>query len=134
MEYPVTLEEKTVGSARLTRQGLYYRVECRCDLPGEGMCRLEAAVGEKRVDLGILVPMEHGFGLQTSFPVSRVGEGTMAFRIQRKRQTEQGRQFVPIIPEEPFSYQDRLKEAYLDIQDWKRGANIPQPQKERFSH
>lgn len=132
MEYPVIYEEKTVGSAKLTRQGLYYQVQCRCVLPVDGMCRLEAAVGEKRVDLGILVPMENGFGLQTSFPVSRVGEGTPVFRIRTKQPSAQVRHFVPIIPEEPFSYLERLKDAFLEIQDGKKGASLPQQQKERF--
>lgn len=125
MDYPVRFGEQSVGSARVSRQGLYYHVECRCALTGDTMYRLEASVGEKRVDLGILVPMDSGFGLQTKFPVSRLGEGELQFCIRPKQEAAPGRHFVPIIPEEPFSYLERLKDAFLEIQNGKKGASIP---------
>ena len=93
------------------------------------MCRLEAFLGESRVDLGILVPMGAGFGLETRFPVSRVGEGALQFRIRPKGEAVSSRHFVPIIPEEPFSYLERLKDAFLELQNGKKGASLPKPQK-----
>ena len=125
MDYGVFFGEKSVGKAQVTRQGLYYHVICRCDLSGEVMHRLEVSCGEKRVNLGILVPMEQGFGLDTRFPVSRVGEGTLAFRLLPRHDSLQGRTFVPITPEEPFRYLERLKDAFLEIQEGKKGASLP---------
>lgn len=132
MDYPVRFGEESVGKVQVSRQGLYYHVVCRCALTGNTMYRLEAFSGEKRVDLGILVPMDFGFGLQTKFPVSRLGEGALQFCIRLKHETAPGRHFVPIIPEEPFSYLERLKDAFLDIQDGKKGASLPEARKERF--
>ena len=34
--------------------------------------------------------------------------------------------FVPIKPEEPFRYLERLKDAFLEIQEGKKGASLPQ--------
>lgn len=128
MDYGVFFGEQSVGRAQVTRQGLYYQVVCRCNLSGEVMYRLEVSCGQKRVNLGILVPEETGFGLNTRFPVSRVGEGELAFRILPRHDALQGRKFVPITPEEPFSYLERLKDSFLEIQNGKKGICIPTDQ------
>ncbi|MDD6966611.1 MAG: hypothetical protein SO355_08220 [Candidatus Faecousia sp.] len=125
MDYAVHFGDDTVGKAQVTRQGLYYHVVCRCSLSGQVMYCLEASTGEKRVNLGILVPQETGFGLETRFPVSRVGEGELSFRLRPRHDELGGRSFVPITPEEPFAYLERLKEAFLEIQNGKKGASIP---------
>lgn len=125
MDYAVQFGEKSVGKAQVTRQGLYYHVICRCDLSGEVMYRLEVSGGGNRVNLGILVPMENGFGLDTHFPVSRLGQGELSFRLMPRHDPLHGRGFVPITPEEPFAYLSRLKEAFLEIQEGRKGASLP---------
>ena len=82
-------------------------------------------MGEKRENLGVLVPGENGFGLDTRFPISRVGRGVLSFRLLPRHDPLQGRLFVPITPEEPFAYLSRLKDAFLEIQEGKKGASIP---------
>lgn len=125
MDYAVRFGEEPVGKVQVTREGLYYHVICRCRLSGEGMYRLEAASGEKRVNLGILVPEDNGFGIKTRFPVSRIGEGELTFCLRPKHEQLGGRHFVPIIPEEPFSYLERLKDAFLETQNGKKGISLP---------
>lgn len=124
-DYEVTLGGKRVGKLRLERQGLYYRVICRCNLSGEVMYRLEACGEKGRTNLGILIPCESGFGMDTRFPVSRVGEKQLEFTLQPKHDSLGNRQFVPISPEEPFAYLSRLKGAFLEIQEGKQGVSIP---------
>ena len=125
MDYEVTLDGRPAGKAQVTRQGLYYHVVCRCSLSGEVMYRLEVSCGEKRENLGVLVPGENGFGLDTRFPISRVGRGVLSFCLLPRHDPLQGRLFVPITPEEPFAYLSRLKDAFLEIQEGKKGASIP---------
>ena len=125
MDYGVFFGDKSVGTAQVTEQGLYYHVVCRCSLSGEVMYRLEVSCEEKRENLGVLVPGESGFGLDTRFPISRVGRGELSFRLLPRHDPLQGRLFVPITPEEPFAYLSRLKDAFLEIQEGKKGASIP---------
>lgn len=125
MDYGVYFGDKSVGKAQVTEQGLYYHVVCRCSLSGEVMYRLEVSCEEKRENLGVLVPCESGFGLDTRFPISRVGRGELSFRLLPRHDPLQGRLFVPITPEEPFAYLSRLKDAFLEIQEGKKGASIP---------
>lgn len=125
MDYPVMDQDKQIGRAQLTREGLYYRLVCRCKLPAGGMCRLEIQCGEKRADLGILVPVENGFGLDTHFPVNRIGTGEIVFRLQPHRDASMERIFIPLKPEEPFRYLSRLKDAFLETRGGQRGISIP---------
>lgn len=129
-DYEVTLGGKSVGRLQLERQGLYYRVICRCNLSGEVMYRLEASGKKGKANLGILVPCESGFGVETRFPISAVGGEGLAFTLQPKHDSLEKRKFVPISPEEPFAYLARLKESFLEIRQGQMGASIPQNQGE----
>lgn len=97
---------------QIQKQGLYYRFLCRCRLSGDMLYRLLVSCGGKQEDLGILVPVNDGFGLDRKIPAKRLGEGTPEFRIMRNREEVEGN-FIPIFPEEPFAYLTRLKESYL---------------------
>ena len=130
MDYEVTLAGKPTGKAQVEKQGLYYHVVCRCRLSGDVMYRLECSAGEKKTNLGILVPMDAGFGLDTRFPVSRVGEGALRFVLLPRHDEMQEHTFVPIRPEEPFRYLEQLKDAFLETQAGQKGAVLPPKQEE----
>lgn len=125
MDYEVTLDGRPAGKAQVTRQGLYYHVVCRCAVSGEEMYRLEAACGEKRLDLGILIPKDRSFGLDMRFPVSKLGEGELTFRLRGKDEPKEGRRFVPVKPEEPFAYLASLKNSFLEIRNAEIGVSLP---------
>lgn len=125
MDYEVTLDGRPAGKAQVTRQGLYYHVVCRCAVSGEEMYRLEAACGEKRLDLGILIPKDRSFGLDMRFPVSKLGEGELTFRLRGKDEPKEGRRFVPVKPEEPFAYLASLKDSFLEIRNAEIGVSLP---------
>lgn len=110
--YGVYFGRNQAGKVQVQRQGLYYRFICRCRLSGDVVCRLHVACGDKRESLGVVVPMEDGFGLDTRIPVKRLGEGKMEFLLVPKHEVG-SEAFVPVYPEEPFSYIERLKNAYL---------------------
>ena len=121
MEQELTLGGTAVGKVQVLRQGLYYVFHCRCRISGEAPVRLLARCGERQEDLGVLVPMEGGFGLDTRRPVKHLGEGEILFTLSFRQEVPQSR-FAPISPEEPFAYLQRLKDAYLAAQGGRRGA------------
>lgn len=121
--YGVYFGNRQVGKVQVLRQGLYYRFLCRCQLTGEIMCRLEITCGGKRENLGVVIPMDGGFGLDTKVPVKRIGEGEMQFCLIPKHEIPSGR-FVPISPEEPFAYISRLKVSYLVRREGQTGILI----------
>lgn len=121
--YGVYFGNQQAGKVQVLRQGLYYRFHCRCKLTGNVVCRLTVSCGPNRENLGVVVPVDDGFGLDTRLPVKRLGEGNMEFFLVPKHETGTGR-FVPIYPEEPFSYIERLKESYLARKNGQYGIMI----------
>ena len=110
--YGVYFGSRLAGKVQVQRQGLYYRFTCRCQISGDVVCRLHVSCGDKRESLGVVIPMDGGFGLDTRLPVKRLGEGSMEFTLIPKHEVPEGK-FVPIYPEEPFAYIERLKEGFL---------------------
>ena len=126
-QFAVTLGEKQVGKVLVKRQGLYYSFHCRCDLAMERIYRLMVACGTVRENLGILVPKDGSFMLDTRKPVKLIGEGDMQFSLHTKEE-EKSITFVPIIPEEPFAYISRLKESFLMLRDGQPGIALSKMQ------
>lgn len=110
--YSVKFGNQMVGKVSIRRQGLYYWFSCRCNLTGDVMCRLQISVGDTGENLGVLVPADGGFGLDTKIPVKRIKAGNPEFLLIPKHEAPQGT-YIPIYPEEPFTYISRLKEAFL---------------------
>lgn len=108
----VFLGNQQAGKVQVTRQGLYYRFICRCRLTDNVVCRLYITCGGQRENLGVVVPEGNGFGLDTRLPVKRFREGEPSFSLIPKHEMADTR-FVPIIPEEPFAYIERLKTSFL---------------------
>lgn len=123
--YPIYLGEEAIGTAQVTRQGLYYHFSCRCRLSGEIMCRILVTCGNHQEHLGILVPVGSSFGLDTKLAVKKLGKGPFRFRVLPKRQDMQG-QFTPIRPEEPFAYITRLQNAFMETRNGQVGVVIAQ--------
>ena len=122
-QYSVTRNGNPCGKVTVSRQGLYYRIHCRCLLPAEDIFRLQAASGSRRENLGVLVPVEDRFGLDTRIPVKQLGEGELDFSVHSKRQPVQSH-FVPIRDEEPFAYISRLKKSFLEIKEGQPGIQV----------
>ncbi len=117
--YPVYFGKQAVGKVQVLRQGLYYRCCCRCQCCCRILCRLVVRWGEGTESLGIVVPMDQGFGLDTRLPVKRFGLGEPEFILTPK--LEKALQFHPIYPDEPFAYIARLKEGYLTYKEGQAG-------------
>lgn len=126
--YVVCFGNHPVGKVQVLRQGLYYRFICRCRLSGDVVCRLSVRCGDKQEKLGVVVPSGDGFGLDTKIPVKRLGEGKMEFYLGPNHDHVMGK-FIPIYPEEPFNYIERLKDAFLVRKNGQVGVMIPDMKK-----
>ncbi len=83
-EYPVQHDGRKIGTAFVTRQGLYYRIGCQCEENTESPPRIALQCGNRTVKLGLCVPIEGGFGIRTRIPVKRVGEEEMRFFVEQE--------------------------------------------------
>jgi hypothetical protein len=107
-----------VGKVQLIRQGLYWRVICRCQCSNDLVRRLYAVWDDGRENLGVLVPEEDGFRLDRRIPVKRLRTDGVKFMLSTGGHSREGK-LVPVSPEEPFAYIDRLKHAFLETENGK---------------
>jgi len=110
--YSVYFGKQISGQVHVTKCGLYYHFRCRCQLSGDVVCRLMVTNGKIQEKLGILVPMEDGFGLDTKLPCKRLKNDSLFFSLIPKTEKSEA-QFAPIYPDEPFSYIEQLKDSFL---------------------
>lgn len=103
--FTVYREDKSFGSAQVFREGLYFRVSIRC--PGSVRVFLQ---GDKSVlDLGICVPMEERFGIETRVPVKWVGEKVLTIRTEEA--------FYPVSADKPFLHLQQLRSSVFTVRD-----------------
>lgn len=110
-EYEIYMGSEIVGTAYVTKEGLFYRISCLCRLTGTVPCRIKV-IGEKEADLGICVPLNDGIGVETRIPIKRVGDRELQFCVSPKNRVNT-ELFIPLSVDEPFTYLQRLEDAYL---------------------
>ncbi len=79
--------------------------------------------GTVQNSLGILIPTEGSFGLDTQISKKKIGEGELVFSLVPKQDKRTGT-FVPIRAEEPFAYISQLKKSFLAQKDGQDGIFI----------
>lgn len=121
--YEVFLGGTAVGKACLDRQGLYVHVSCRCHADQNQIFRLYAVLDDRRENIGVLVPEEDGIRLDRKIPAKNISGTGLRFEISTGTGTCRG-EFVPICPEEPFSYIEELKNAFLETENGRQGIRI----------
>jgi len=124
--YEVTFGNTVVGKCEVRSQGLYCRIICRYRIPGDPICHLYAVTEAGRENLGVPVPEGDGFLLDRKIPVKRIGQGDIRFALSAGAGTLTGT-FVPIRPEEPFLYIERLQNAFLELSQGQVGIRIQNP-------
>ena len=125
MDYSVSVGTREAGKVQLLKEGLYYRISCRVRLCGSVMYRLVAVTEGRRENLGILSPMGEGFGLDRKVPCSHFPMEGLSFLLLPSHEPMEGK-FVPISPEEPFQYLEKLKDAYLKRQNDRLYVIVPE--------
>ena len=117
--YGVYLGDTQVGKLQIIQEGLYYRLICRCQVPENMVYRLFAVTESGRENLGVVVPEGDGCVLQRKIPATRLQKGSR-FLLSARGEEECGK-FVPVYPEEPFSYIAQLGNAFLEVRNGQPG-------------
>ena len=114
-----------IGKVQVSREGLYYRFQCCCDLTGEVIHRLLVTCAGKTENLGIPVPGGDAFYLTTRLPVSHFHQGEPVFQAVPKHPQDE-KLWVPISPDMPFEYISRLADAVAQKREEGMGILIPE--------
>ena len=144
--YAVMYRGEQVGKLQMQKQGLYCRMQCRCQLPGDDIYRLKMLQGEDSIHIGVLVPEGDGFHLDKKIPAKRIPPGELSFVVRGSREAEVRepekmpekpeetpektpeetleKEFVPICEEEPFPELEQVRSSVLAWQDDQPGIFI----------
>ena len=110
--WKVNYHNAEIGSAEVCREGLYYRIDCKCKFHDKGIYRLTAEGAKGTVDLGICIPLaQDSWGLSTRVPISKLGLGAVTITAKSKEEnisTSKGEEQSKL-----FELKD-LDKAYLD--------------------
>ena len=134
----------------MQKQGLYCRMQCRCQLPGDDIYRLKMLQGKESIHIGVLVPEGDGFLLDKRIPAKRIPAGELHFVVRGSREPEEPeekpeekpeqiqeqtqqqtqesipeeQEFVPICEEEPFPALEQVRDSILAWQDGQPGIFV----------
>ena len=110
----VHLDHKTVGTANIKRNGLYYQIHCRCNVPDDRVYRLMAKCDGRSVDLGVCVPFEDGFGVDTMVSVKKIGTDSISFYLTDRKESSDEK-FIQIKEGEPFDGTEHLMNSRFEM-------------------
>ena len=110
-KYTLTMDEQAVGTVELKKEGLYYRISCRCIMMDDRIHRLHAD-GE---GLGVLIPENGELVLHTKIASKRLKAGC-AFSLDGAAES-----FFPIRPGESFDHLSRLRRGHLGFREGEPG-------------
>ncbi len=113
-KYDVIWNGQSVGTVEIKREGLYYRIFCRCN-PVDGEIHRLYVDWDK---LGVLIPERGALVLETRVAAKRLKAGGV-FTLDGMNET-----FLPICAGEPFVHLDKLRKAKLAFQNGQTGLRI----------
>ena len=122
--YDIYRGPEKIGKAEVKQEGLYYRFRCVCTLTGEVMYRITISCGENTENLGIPIPSADSFYLEKKLPVSHFTGKEPVFRAMPKHPLISN-MWIPIKPDQPFEYIDRLENAVAEQRNGEMGILIP---------
>ena len=116
-------ENSVVGKIYLAKQGLYCKLRCKCILNKTGIYRLHLKCFGTDRNLGVLIPDQMHYVLESTIAAKYVDFDHPQFYITGLRDNTD-EEFVPICSDRPFAYIHKLENARIAIRDGKIGIMV----------
>lgn len=81
-KYPIYYCDQVVGNAHLEKQGLFYVIRCKCELPQNRLYKVFVALQENTIDLGICTRSDKGIGLVTRISANTLKSTELRFTVE----------------------------------------------------
>ena len=118
-EYPITADGKTIGTAYITAQGLYYEVQCICKMQNS-VLHIEADCGNRRENIGICVPKDGKMVISTKIAQKKLS-GLIGFVVR----TQLRETWIPLNIAKPIPFLYRITEARFAVRNGRPGLLLP---------
>ena len=85
--FDVAMNNITVGQAKVMREGLYYHIVCQCKFSRPDFYKILININDQHIDLGLCVPENSGFVINTRIPCHKIEQGRWRFVAQSRATT-----------------------------------------------
>ncbi len=109
------------GTVSRRREGLYDYYRCRCTLPDSRVYYIAAKSKECDIRLGICVPADNGYVLETKIPAKKLPYSEICFYLLPKEGICE-EEFIQISCDRPFAYIHLLHNAHMKVKDGQQGV------------
>lgn len=116
----ILMDGQTVGTASITRKGLYLHILCRCNFPDKKIRRIRMCVENEVFDLGVCVPEENWFVIHKAIPLKRIGQGEISFHVFRINDST----FFSFAALDQFNAICKLQNTCLSVKNGEAGIMI----------
>ena len=119
-EYPIEQNGVRVGISRITKEGMFLKILCRCDIDYEEDLHIEIIGDNKTVDLGVCVPGKFGVELVARLLTRDLPEH--AIRVQLSKQEKD--EFYPVTHCGPFDGLQLLRTGRFQVRNGQPGIVV----------
>lgn len=106
-QYPVLFEDRHVGTVELQALGMYYELDCVCDLPLKCVCRLYCQSGNNWESLGVPVLKDGKFILRKCVPNRMIPRENPRFIVKPDSEKATS-ELLSVAEDQPFPYLHQL--------------------------
>lgn len=119
MCYDIYIGPNEIGKAEMIREGLYIRIRCFCNIKKKGIYRIYMCGSNKTVDLGVCVPRNSGYAVNTKIAAKEIPEGLIQFEVKNSLDLCED-SFIKLDPDRPFLQLSKLKRVRLKYHNGER--------------
>ena len=112
-KYEILQGNKVVGTMDVSREGLYYRFRGKCGLEEAQISRVKVACGGRTENLGVLLPCNGVFLLDTKRPAKQFADTAPAFFIASENEDK----WLPLNENTPFPKLEALENGVFQSRD-----------------
>lgn len=110
--FSIYFGEKICGRARLEKEGLYYRITCKCEIPTDALCRMQMKTRGECIDLGTCIKKGSSYMINTKIPCKRIDPEDVQITMLTNAPHTTGN-FIPVSSKLPFPYLHKLERGRM---------------------
>ncbi len=119
--YDVFLFDRPIGTAKVTRTGLYYNITCKCHIC-ESVYKLYADSEKGTVLIGVFYPNDGWYEINKRISVKSLGMDIHTFRVNPLNEEQDS--FYEISEDQPFPHLPQIEKACLVIKNGRLGIRF----------
>ena len=120
-QYNIYLNDRAVGTVSVSKEGLYYVLDCRCRGLTKQLWRIGVITASAQRCLGVCVPEKEEFVIRTRLPIKCLGDAPFHFYIITDHNDDN---WLPICTDKPVCKMTLWENARFERRNGKPGLRL----------